>query len=171
MGSRRFTSEFKLEAVKLVVDRGVPVKQAGRDLGVHANVLHRWIRAYREHGAAAFPGHGKMRREDAEVVRLRRELARAQAERDLEKKAIGYFAKEPKRFAFIAKHRGIWPVRWMCGVLDVSHGGFHKWLRRPASWRSRENQVLLPQVRASFEQSDRTYGSPWVSHCLRRIVT
>jgi len=71
------------------------------------------------------------------------------------------------RFGFIARHRGIWPVRWMCEVLDVSHGGFYEWLQRPPSARERVNRQLLMQVRISFEQSDRTYGSPRVWRDLR----
>jgi transposase len=95
MGSRRFTVEFKREAVALVRERGVSVAQAARDLGLHVNLLHRWIKAARNHGSEAFPGHGRLRPDDAEMARLKRELARAKAERDILKKAIGYFAKEP----------------------------------------------------------------------------
>jgi len=96
MGSRRFTAEFKREAVALVKQRGVSVAQAARDLGLHVNLLHRWIRADRDHGTEAFPGHGRMRPDDAEVARLKRELAKTKAERDILKKAIAYFAKEPR---------------------------------------------------------------------------
>lgn len=66
------------------------------------------------------------------------------------------------RYGFIARHRSIWPVRWMCRLLSVSHGGFYDWLgRRPSAWAI-ENERLLGLVRSSFEQSDRTYGSPRV---------
>ena len=66
------------------------------------------------------------------------------------------------RFQFIAKHRGVWQTRVMCEALGVSRGGFYEWLSRPESRRARENRALLVQVRTSFEQSDRTYGSPRV---------
>jgi len=71
------------------------------------------------------------------------------------------------RFEFIARHRGIWQTRHMCRSLGVSRGGFYEWLRRAESCRSRENRQLLVQIRASFEQSDRTYGSPRVWRDLR----
>jgi putative transposase len=71
------------------------------------------------------------------------------------------------RFAFIAKHRGAWQTRELCEALGVSRGGFYEWLKRPESNRSRENRHLLGQVRTSFEQSDRTYGSPRVWRDLR----
>jgi len=96
MGRRSFSAEFKHEAVKLVLERGVAVSQAARDLGLHENVLRKWVRDAKASGAQAFPGRGKQRPDDAEVSRLRRELAKAQAERDILKKAIAFFAKEPR---------------------------------------------------------------------------
>jgi putative transposase len=63
------------------------------------------------------------------------------------------------RFAFIAKHRSIWPVAWLCEALDVSRSGFHAWLTRSPSRRARENEALLDVVHRSFLGSDRTYGA------------
>lgn len=68
------------------------------------------------------------------------------------------------RFAFIAKHRGIWPAGWMCEALGVSRGGFYAWLNRPRSRRSRSDEELGAKVRASFLASDRTYGARRVWH-------
>jgi putative transposase len=63
------------------------------------------------------------------------------------------------KFAFIAKHRGIWPAGWMCGALGVSRGGFYAWLTRPPSHRSRSDEALTAKIRTSFIGSDRTYGA------------
>ena len=63
------------------------------------------------------------------------------------------------KFAFVAKHRGIWPVRWMCEALGVSRSGFHAWLARPPSKRARTDEETGARVRASFLASDRTYGA------------
>ena len=63
------------------------------------------------------------------------------------------------KFAFIAKHRAIWPAGWMCGALGVSRGGFYAWLTRPRSERARRDEELGAKVRASFIASDRTYGA------------
>jgi putative transposase len=62
-------------------------------------------------------------------------------------------------FSFIAKHRGIWPVRWMCGALGVSRGGFYAWLTRPRSARDIGDEEVAGKVRASFLASGRTYGA------------
>jgi putative transposase len=70
------------------------------------------------------------------------------------------------RFAFIAKHRGIWPVAWMCGALGVSRSGFHAWLTRAPSQRARDDEHMGTKVRASHVGSDRTYGARRVWHDL-----
>ena len=68
------------------------------------------------------------------------------------------------KFAFIAKHRSIWPVAWLCNALGVSRSGFHAWLNRTPSARSRSDEALGRRVRASFVASDRTYGARRVWH-------
>ncbi|MGY3281770.1 transposase [Bradyrhizobium sp. S3.7.6] len=94
MKRRKFSREFKVEAVKLVRERGVSVAQAGRDLDVHENVLRKWVKELGSDSAQAFPGHGQMKPEQQEIERLRREVAKLKAERDILKKAAAYFAKE-----------------------------------------------------------------------------
>jgi len=72
-------------------------------------------------------------------------------------------------FSFIAKHRGIWPVRWMCGALGVSRGGFYAWLTRPRSARDIDDEEVAGKVRASFLASDRTYGARRVWHDMLAV--
>ena len=83
MKRRKFSREFKVEAVKLVRERGVSVAQAGRDLDVHENVLRKWVKEFGSDPAQAFPGHGQMKPEQQEIERLRREVAKLKAERDI----------------------------------------------------------------------------------------
>jgi transposase len=94
MRRRKFSREFKIEAVKLVRDRGVSVAQASRDLDVHENVLRKWVKEFGSDLAQAFPGHGQMKPEQQEIERLRREVTKLKAERDILKKAAAFFAKE-----------------------------------------------------------------------------
>ncbi len=68
------------------------------------------------------------------------------------------------RFTFIARHRGIWPLAWLCAALDVSRSGFHAWLNRTPSKRSRDDEEISAKVRASFIASARTYGARRVWH-------
>lgn len=94
MGRRTFSREFKLEAVRLVRGRGVAVAQACRDLGIAESVLRRWMREMQSDPQQAFPGHGQARPEQQEIDRLRREVAKLKAERDILKKAAAYFARD-----------------------------------------------------------------------------
>ena len=94
MRRRKFSREFKLEAVRLIKDRGVAVAQAARDLDVHENVLRKWVRELSGDPQHAFPGHGQMKPEQQEIDRLRKEVTKLKAERDILKKAAAYFARE-----------------------------------------------------------------------------
>jgi transposase len=94
MERRKFTREFKLEAVKLIKERGVSVAQASQDLGVHQTQLRQWVKDFESDPLQAFPGQGQMKPEQLEIERLRREVIKLKAERDILKKAAAYFAKE-----------------------------------------------------------------------------
>lgn len=93
MTRRKFTREFKIEAVRLVTDRGVAVAQAARDLDVAESVLRRWMRELTATPVAAFPWNGQMRADLVEIAALKKEVARLRAERDILKKAAAFFAR------------------------------------------------------------------------------
>ena len=94
MERRKFSREFKLEAVNLVRDRGVSYAQAARDLDVNVNMMRRWTKEFGSGPKQAFPSLGQMMPEQLEIDRLRKEVAKLKAERDILKKAAAYFAKE-----------------------------------------------------------------------------
>jgi transposase len=96
MARRQFSREFKVEAVRLVRERGVSVAQAARDLDLHENMLRRWTKEMAADPSNAFPGQGQMKPEQLEIERLRREVAKLRAERDILKKAAAFFAREAK---------------------------------------------------------------------------
>lgn len=91
---RQFSREFKLEAVRLVKERGVSVAQAARDLDLLENVLRKWVREATADPQHAFPGLGQMKPEQAEIDRLKKEVAKLKMGRDILKKAAAYFARE-----------------------------------------------------------------------------
>jgi transposase len=94
MERRKFTREFKLEAVRLIKERGVSYVQAAQDLGVHQSVLRTWVKGFEADPQQSFPGQGQMKPEQLEIARLKREVTKLKAERDILKKAAAYFAKE-----------------------------------------------------------------------------
>lgn len=98
MGKKRriFSREFKLEAVALVTGGDLSAAQAARDLGIAESVLSRWRKQFEDDPGHAFPGKGRVKPQDEELHRLKRELAIARQERDILKKALGIFSRVPK---------------------------------------------------------------------------
>jgi len=72
MERRKFTREFKLEAVRLIKERGVSFAQASQDLSVHESQLRSWVKAFADDPQYAFPGQGQMKPEQLEIARLKR---------------------------------------------------------------------------------------------------
>ena len=90
---RSFDKEFKLSAVKLVLESEKSVESIASELGVSSNSLFNWKRKYLEDAKNAFPGKGHPKPEQEELRKKDREIARLTMERDILKKALGYFAK------------------------------------------------------------------------------
>ncbi len=97
---RKFTSEFKLEAVRLATTGDKPLAQVARELGILPNLLRNWKRQVEaragQPAADLFPGHGQVSSADDELRRLRREVETLRQERDFLKKTAAYFAKESR---------------------------------------------------------------------------
>jgi transposase len=84
---QQFTTEFKVEAVRLWKSSGRPAAAIARELGLRRNHLYKWQLELETHGEAAFPGKGGRAHSTDELTRLRRENARLREERDILKKA------------------------------------------------------------------------------------
>ena len=96
----KYTKEFRVEAVKLVVEGGLSIPEVGRRLSVAPSTIGNWVRAFKE-GKLADVGKGQrpLTEVEMELAHLRRELAEVKMERDILKKAAAYFAKESQRGA------------------------------------------------------------------------
>lgn len=93
---KKYPREFKIEAVKRVVEDRVPQSHVARELGISINTLAGWKRAFLDDPEQSFPGNGKQKPDDAELTRVKRELARAREEIEILKKAAAYFAKHSR---------------------------------------------------------------------------
>jgi transposase len=90
---RKYSEEFKREAVGLSREPGANVSQVARDIGISPNLLFNWRKQFRERGNP-FPGSGVAR--DQELMALKRELAKVKRERDFLRDAAAFFASESK---------------------------------------------------------------------------
>lgn len=90
---RTFTTEFKLEAVRLAQTSGKSTSQVARDLGIADSTLFHWCQQLAEHGEQAFPGSGHQTALEEENRRLRRELEQLKQEYAVLKKAVAIFAR------------------------------------------------------------------------------
>lgn len=80
MAKRAYSREFKLEAVRLLRERNRPAAEIARELGISPNQIYKWRRQFSEDAEQAFPGKGRLKPEDEELRRLRRELEDAKQE-------------------------------------------------------------------------------------------
>ena len=92
MSDKRYTDEFKIEAVKQITERGHAVQDVSLRLGVSCHSLYAWLKKYGKGTKHA----AQIDDQQAEIRRLRAELKRVTEERDILKKATAYFAKESR---------------------------------------------------------------------------
>jgi len=93
---KNYSRESKMEAVRLVTEKGYSMSEASRNLGVEYCVLRRWKQKLTADPQNAFTGKEKLKADDEELRRLKRELERVKEERDILKKALAYFAEDQK---------------------------------------------------------------------------
>ncbi len=93
---KKYTKEFKLDAISLVRDQNLSIAEASRNLGVSAQMLGRWIKEEENEDGQAFRGNGKLTSEQEEIRKLKAQVKRLEMEREILKKATVFFAKETK---------------------------------------------------------------------------
>jgi transposase len=98
-GRRNYDNEFKREAARLVIEEGRKASEVERNLGIGKNIVSRWVKEFKEDQEYAFPGKGRLKEPEEEVRSLRRELERVKRERDILKKAVAIFSKDPDRYS------------------------------------------------------------------------
>ncbi|MEN4660247.1 IS3 family transposase [Pantoea agglomerans] len=155
MSGKRYPEEFKIEAVKQVVDRGYSVASVATRLDITTHSLYAWIKKYG-------PDSSTNKEESdaqAEIRRLQKELKRVTDERDIFKKSRGVLRKAVRlRYAFIRDNICCWPVRLLCRVLDVHPSGFYAWLQQPHSQRHQADLRLTGQIKQFWLESGCVYG-------------
>ncbi|EJS0284294.1 IS3 family transposase [Salmonella enterica subsp. enterica serovar Bareilly] len=155
MSGKRYPEEFKIEAVKQVVERGYSVSSVATRLDITTHSLYAWIKKYGPDSST----HKEQSDAQAEIRRLQKELKRVTDERDIFKKSRGVLRKTVRlRYAFIRDNTRCWPVRLLCRVLDVHPSGFYAWLQQPHSQRHRADLRLTGQIKQFWLESGCVYG-------------
>jgi transposase len=95
---KRIDKEFKIEAIRLASEPGNTQAGVERDLGISQGIISRWKRELAKNGEQAFPGKGHLKPDDDELRRLKRENERLRRERDILKKAVAIFSKDPNKY-------------------------------------------------------------------------
>ena len=93
---KSYPREFKIDAIRRVVEDKMPQSAVARELGISPNTLAGWKREYLEDPEHSFPGNGRQKPDDAEYTRLKRENARLREELEILKKAAAYVAKHSR---------------------------------------------------------------------------
>jgi len=93
---RKFNKEFKEEAVRLTMESDRTLVSVARSLGIHENLLYKWKRQYEEDPEGSFPGKGRLKPQEEDVMRLQKENAELRMEREILKKALAIFSRHPK---------------------------------------------------------------------------
>ena len=93
---KKYTREFKLDAISLVLEQNYTRTEAAKNLGLNANVLGRWIKEHQNDDGQAFRGNGKLTPEQEEIRKLKAQVKRLEMEKEILKKATVFFAKETK---------------------------------------------------------------------------
>ena len=96
---RKYDSEFKQEAVRLVAEEGLGIREVERNLGITHGVLKGWVQKYHDDQEAAFSGQNSPLSPEIELKQLRKENERLQRERDILKKAVAIFSSDPHRYS------------------------------------------------------------------------
>jgi len=163
---RMFTDEQRAEVVELVRVSGKAAGQVAKELGIANSTVCRWVREarIREDPQA---GPSSVSDDQAEILRLRKELARVEMERDFLKSCRLLRKGDISNFEMISAEEAKFPVKMMCHALEVSRSGFYAWKKRKPSKRERENGELRREIVNIHISSRRTYGSPRVQADLR----
>ncbi|MHA1066868.1 IS3 family transposase [Enterobacter ludwigii] len=155
MSGKRYPEEFKIEAVKQVIDRGHSVSSVATRLDITTHSLYAWIKKYGPDSST----NKEQSDAQAEIRRLQKELKRVTDERDIFKKSRGVLRKAVRlRYAFIRDNSRCWPVRLLCRVLDVHPSGFYAWFKQPYSQHHQVDLRLTGQIKQFWLESGCVYG-------------
>lgn len=164
---RSYDKQFKIAAVKLVMEDNMSVADAAKTLSIHYNSLYRLISEYEEYGQSAFPGHGTaLYSYQYQIKKLKQEKRVKEGIRIIKKIPRLLEAKEQIRFQYLKENQGKYNIKKACRTLNVSRAGYYKYLNHKPSNTDIENKVLSKEIKQIFEEHKGRYGSIRIAKVL-----
>ncbi|WP_344089050.1 IS3 family transposase [Luedemannella helvata] len=168
---RRFSAQFRAEAVQMVIESGRPIAEVARDLGIHDGTLGNWVNAFRR--AHPEPDQPLTPVERVRVKELEDEVRRLRMENEFLKKSRGLLRPDAPvalRCAVIDAEKANYPIMWMCRLLGVPRSSFYAWRARVASETATQarRRILAAHVRRVFAAGRGAYGCRRVAAQLNR---
>lgn len=164
---RQYTQEFMDEAVDLLISSDRSPKEIADSLGIPSSTLRTWRDRKLGNSPEVQNKHHPVSNQDAEISRLRKELAESKVENEILKKAMAIFSKKKLlKFGFIKEHSQMYPVRKLCSCLNVSPSGFYHWLNKPLSASKLHRIQIEKEIKIVFESEKGRYGSPRIHNVL-----
>ncbi|WP_221274519.1 IS3 family transposase [Thaumasiovibrio subtropicus] len=155
MSGKRYTEEFKIQAVEQVTKHGHTLNSTAERLGVSYKSLCDWVKRYEK------PAEQRQQEDDqnAELRKLKAELKRVTMERDIFKGSRRVLCRGVKeKYTFISERLQRYPLKVMCQILEIQRSGFYAWQRKPLSCRAKEDQRLLGKIKQFWLESGCVYG-------------
>ncbi|MGH9395139.1 MAG: IS3 family transposase [Terriglobales bacterium] len=166
---RKFSPQFKAEAVQMVIETGKPIAEVARDLGVHDGTLGNWVTAWRDENPEPKPDLSPMER--ARVKELEEENRRLRMENEFLKKGRGLLrpdAAVAERCVFIESEKANYRVTWMCRMLTVPRSSYYAWRGVAESLSAARRRELAREVARLFDESRQTSGCRRIAAALAR---
>ncbi|MDH5857639.1 IS3 family transposase [Lampropedia aestuarii] len=155
MNAKRYPEEFRIEAVKQILEHGHSVADVSRRIGVSTHSLYKWIKLQQMPTAQRHEQLGQ----SEELRRLKAELKRVTEERDILKKAGGVLRSSVRlKYAFIASNQAIFSISRMCRILQLNPSGYYAWKAKPESERALDDRRLLGLLKQAWLESGGVYG-------------
>ncbi|WP_085980291.1 IS3-like element ISRba6 family transposase [Rhodopirellula baltica] len=164
---RTFSREYKLAAVKKVIEQGLSYTAVAKDLGIGDSLIRKWKKSFDEDGTFQAEVVGSQSIE-AELRRLREENRQLKMERDIPKKSDGILRQRKSlRLKFIGKCRDRWPIAVLCRTLEVTRAAYYRFAGRgPTATEIKQTQIIQAVKEIRLEKHHDAYGSPRMQRAI-----
>ncbi|MDU0355257.1 IS3 family transposase [Paraglaciecola aquimarina] len=165
---KKYSKEFKLDAISLVLDQQYTRAEAGRSLEVNPNLITRWIKEYeQDNDGQAFRGNGKLTPEQDEIRKLKAKVRQLEMGKKHFKGSDGLFRQGNQvKYRFIAQKKKTYPVGTMCRLLGVKRSGYYRYAKQIIEQTDPTHDDMIDWVKRIAKAAENVYGSRRMKHAL-----